>query len=80
MSTVPPVLAHARSPDLVDLLWCTARLWFQSSPTPVQIQPTRWLSGIPRAVIVFRILHPTLASTRWPCSVRLRIAGPMMAL
>ena len=29
---------------------------------------------------MFKILQPTLASTVCPCSVRLRIAGPMMAL
>jgi len=49
-------------------------------PIPLQAQSTRWLSGIPRAVIVFRILQPTLASTRCPCSVRLRIVRPMMVL
>ena len=49
-------------------------------PISLQAQSTRWLSGIPRAVIVFRILQPTLASTRCPCSMRLRIVGPKMVL
>jgi len=45
-----------------------------------RIIPPGGFSGIPSAAILFRILHPTLDSTRCPCSVRLRIAGPMMAL
>ena len=49
-------------------------------PTPAPVQPTRWLSGIPSAAIVFSILQPILASTLCPCSVRLRIVRPMSAL
>jgi hypothetical protein len=49
-------------------------------PTLVPVQSTRRLSGTPSAVIPFRILQPILASTRCPCSVRLRIVGPMMVL
>jgi hypothetical protein len=47
-------------------------------PMPAQGHPTRWLSGIPSAAMVFRMRQPTLASTLCPCSVRLRITGPMM--
>jgi hypothetical protein len=49
-------------------------------PTPLRVQPTRRLSGIPSAVIAFRILQPTLASSLCPCRVRLRIIRPMSAL
>ena len=37
-------------------------------------------SGIPSAAMVFRILHPILASTRCDASPLARIAGPPMAL
>jgi hypothetical protein len=50
------------------------------SPQGAQVQSTRRLSGIPKPSILFRTLQPTLASTRCPCSVRLRIVRPMMLL
>ena len=38
------------------------------------------LQGIPSSVIVFRILHPILASTLCDANPRARIAGPKMIL
>ena len=38
------------------------------------------LQGIPSAVIVFRILHPILASTLCDANPLARIAGPKMIL
>jgi hypothetical protein len=59
---------------------CIARPRPWILPTSLQVQSTRWLSGIPSAASVFRMRQPTLACTLCPCSVRLRIAGPMMVL
>ena len=60
--------------------WCMARFSDVGRPTGLRVQSTRWLSGIPRAAIVFRILHPTRASTRCRCNVRLLITEPISAL
>jgi hypothetical protein len=71
-------LCHHDKPD--SLPWCMTRLAVLGNPTVIQIQSTRWLSGIPRPAIMFKILQPTLASTLCPCKVRLRIVRPMSAL
>ena len=48
--------------------------------TPPAGHPIISPSGIPRAVMVFRIVHPTLTSTLWDASPLARLAEPRMAL
>ncbi len=58
------------------LLWCMTRIPAIRIAFPVSASVNRWLSGIPSAAILFRILHAALASTLCPCSDRARIVGP----
>ena len=48
--------------------------------TPPAGHPIISPSGIPSAVMVFRIVHPNLTSTLWDASPLARIAEPRMAL
>ncbi len=52
----------------------------ESPVTPPAGHPIISPSGIPSAVMVFRILHPNLTSTLWDASPLARIAEPRMAL
>ena len=52
----------------------------KSSPGAESRHPIIWLSGIPRAVIRLRILHPIVASTLCVARPLARIAGPKMVL
>ncbi len=60
--------------------WCTTPIEADSSLGPDSHHPIISLSGIPRAVMVFRILHPILASTLCAANPLARIAEPTIAL
>jgi hypothetical protein len=61
--------------------WCMTRSLKRIPPSPAgDLHRTRTLSGIPRPVIVFRILQARLTSIRWPTSDRLLILGPKTVL
>ena len=47
---------------------------------PADVYLARWLSGIPRRVIVLRILHPIRISALCPAVVRALISRPMILL
>jgi len=48
--------------------------------TPPAGHPIISPSGLPSAVMVWRILHPNLISTLWDASPRARIAEPQIVL
>ncbi len=60
--------------------WCTTPIEAESSLDPDSHHPIISLSGIPSAVMAFRILHPILASTLCAESPLACIAEPTMAL
>ena len=60
--------------------WCTTPIEAESSLGPDSHHPIISLSGIPSAVMVFRILHPILASTLCAANPLARIAEPTIAL
>ena len=60
--------------------WCTSPIEADSSLGPDSHHPIISLSGIPSAVMVFRILHPILASTLYAANPLARIAEPTIAL
>ena len=60
--------------------WCTTPIEAESSLGPDSHHPVISLSGIPSAVMVFRILHPILASTLCAANPLARIAEPTIAL
>ncbi len=60
--------------------WCTTPIEADSSLGPDSHHPIISLSGIPSAVMVFRILHPILASTLCAANPLARIAEPTIAL
>ena len=60
--------------------WCTTPIEAESSLGPDSHHPIISLSGIPSAVMVFRILPPILASTLCAANPLARIAEPTMAL
>ncbi len=60
--------------------WCTTPIEAESSLGPDSRHPIISLSGIPSAVMVFRILHAILASTLCAANPLARIAEPTMAL
>ena len=62
------------------LPWCTTPIEADSSLGPDSHHPVISLSGIPSAVMVFRILHPILASTLCAANPLARIAEPTIAL
>ena len=62
------------------LPWCTTPIEAESSLGPDSHHPIISLSGIPSAVMVFRILHPILASTLCAANPLARIAEPTIAL
>ncbi len=62
------------------LPWCTTPIEAESSLGPDSRHPVISPSGIPSAVIVFRILHPIFASTLCDANPLARIAGPTMVL
>ena len=62
------------------LPWCTTPIEADSSLGPDSHHPIISLSGIPSAVMVFRILHPILASTLCAANPLARIAEPTIAL
>ena len=62
------------------LPWCTTPIEAESSLDPDSHHPIISLSGIPSAVMVFRILHPILASTLCAANPLARIAEPTIAL
>ena len=62
------------------LPWCTTPIEAESSLGPDSHHPVISLSGIPSAVMVFRILHPILASTLCAANPLARIAEPTIAL
>ena len=66
--------------DCGRLPWCTTAINAENSIGRDCHHPIISPSGIPSAVIVFRILHPILASTRCDTCPLARIAGPTMAL
>ena len=59
--------------------WCTTPIEAESSLGPDSHHPIISLSGIPSAVMVFRILHPILASTLCAANPLARIAEPTIA-
>ena len=63
-----------------ELPWCTTPIEAESSLGPDSHHPVISLSGIPSAVMVFRILHPILASTLCAANPLARIAEPTIAL
>ena len=63
-----------------ELPWCTTPIEAESSLGPDSHHPIISLSGIPSAVMVFRILHPILASTLCAANPLARIAEPTIAL
>ena len=63
-----------------ELPWCTTPIEADSSLGPDSHHPIISLSGIPSAVMVFRILHPILASTLCAANPLARIAEPTIAL
>ena len=62
------------------LPWCTTPIEADSSLGPDSHHPIISLSGIPSAVMVFRILHPIFASTLCAANPLARIAEPTIAL
>ena len=62
------------------LPWCTTPIEADSSLGPDSHHPIISLSGIPSAVMVFKILHPILASTLCAANPLARIAEPTIAL
>ncbi len=66
--------------DIETLPWWTTPIEAESSLGPDSHHPIISLSGIPSAVLVFRILHPILASTLCAANPLARIAEPTMAL
>ncbi len=62
------------------LPWCRTPIEADSSLGPDSHHPIISLSGIPSAVMVFRILHPILASTLCAANPLARIAEPTIAL
>ena len=60
--------------------WCTTPIEAESSLGPDSHHPIISLSGIPSAVMVFRILHPIFASTLCAANPLARIAEPTIAL
>ena len=62
------------------LPWCTTPIEAESSLGPDSHHPIISLSGIPSAIMVFRILHPILASTLCAANPLARIAEPTIAL
>ena len=70
---------HARS-SASAVPWCTTPIEADSSLGPDSHHPIISLSGIPSAVMVFRILHPILASTLCAANPLARIAEPTIAL
>ena len=62
------------------LPWCTTPIEAESSLGPDSHHPIISLSGIPSAVMVFRILHPIFASTLCAANPLARIAEPTIAL
>ena len=67
-------------PASATLPWCTIPIEAESSLGPDSHHAIISLSGIPSAVMVFRILHPILASTLCAANPLARIAEPTMAL
>ena len=66
--------------SVVLLPWCTTPIQAYRSLGLDSDHPIIWPSGLPSAVILFRILHPIRASTLCDASRLARIAGAMMAL
>ena len=56
--------------------WCTTPIEADSSLGPDSHHPIISLSGIPSAVMVFRILHPILASTLCARKVKILMRLP----
>ena len=80
---------HSPGPEFVcvfrqdagrSLPWCTTPIEAESSLGPDSHHPVISLSGIPSAVMVFRILHPIFASTLCAANPLARIAEPTIAL
>ena len=74
--------AHEVNYDIVgsEMPWCTTPIEADSSLGPDSHHPIISLSGIPSAVMVFRILYPILASTLCAANPLARIAEPTIAL
>ena len=76
-----PQCSHRAANESGDPLpWCTTPIEADSSLGPDSHHPIISLSGIPSAVMVFRILHPILASTLCAANPLARIAEPTIAL
>ncbi len=72
--TLPDILSGEEVP------WCTTPIEAENSLGPGSHHPIISLSGIPSAVMVWRILHPILASTLCAANPLARIAEPTIAL
>ena len=70
----------SKADALGTLPWYTTPIEAESSLGPDSHHPIISLSGIPSAVMVFRILHPIFASTLCAANPLARIAEPTIAL